>query len=90
MSIAANVPPTVFREAIDVELSNMAQLRDKAVDFPIENIGVAQGNSLSPLLGNIILADFDRVMNEGDCRCVRYIDDFIILAPSKKAASGCR
>jgi len=78
----------LFREAIDVELSNMAQLRDKAVDFPIEDIGVAQGNSLSPLLGNIILADFDRVMNEGDCRCVRYIDDFIILAPTKKAASA--
>ncbi|MGY4396026.1 RNA-directed DNA polymerase [Sphingomonas sp. UYAg733] len=78
----------LFREAIDVELSNMAQLRDKAVDFPIEDIGVAQGNSLSPLLGNIILADFDRVMNDGDCKCVRYIDDFIILAPSKKAASA--
>jgi len=78
----------LFRNAIDVELSNMAQLRHKAVDFPIEDIGVAQGNSLSPLLGNIILADFDRLMNEGDCKCIRYIDDFIILAPSKKAASA--
>ncbi|OJU19032.1 MAG: RNA-dependent DNA polymerase [Sphingomonas sp. 66-10] len=78
----------LFRQAIDVELSNMAQLRDKAVDFPIEDIGVAQGNSLSPLLGNIILADFDQVMNEGDCRCIRYIDDFIILAPSKAAATS--
>ena len=78
----------LFRDAIDVELSNMAQLRDKAKDFPIEDIGVAQGNSLSPLLGNIILADFDRRMNEGDCRCIRYIDDFIILAPSKRAANA--
>ncbi|MBO9622703.1 MAG: RNA-dependent DNA polymerase [Sphingomonas sp.] len=78
----------LFRQAIDVELSNMAQLRDKAVDFPIEDIGVAQGNSLSPLLGNIVLADFDREMNEGDCRCIRYIDDFIILAPSKAAATA--
>jgi RNA-directed DNA polymerase len=79
---------SLFRSAIDVELSNMAQLRDKATDFPIEDIGVAQGNSLSPLLGNIILAEFDRVLNEGDCRCIRYIDDFIILAPSKKAANA--
>ncbi|MEZ5655272.1 MAG: reverse transcriptase domain-containing protein [Sphingobium sp.] len=79
---------TLFRDAIDVELSNMAQLRGKGADFPIEDIGVAQGNSLSPLLGNIILADFDRVMNEGDCKCVRYIDDFIILAPSKGAAAA--
>ena len=78
----------LFRDAIDVELSNMATLRDKAVDFPIEDIGVAQGNSLSPLLGNIVLANFDRLMNEGDCKCFRYIDDFIILAPSQKAASA--
>lgn len=78
----------LFREAIDVELSNLAQLREKAFDFPIEDIGVAQGSSLSPLLGNIILADFDKLMNAGDCKCIRYIDDFIILAPSKKAASA--
>ena len=76
------------REAVTVELENLALLKEKAVDFPTEDIGVAQGNSLSPLLGNIALADFDRAMNEGDCRCVRYIDDFIILAPSKRAANA--
>ena len=64
----------------------MAGLREKFEAFPIGDIGVAQGNSLSPLLGNIILHSFDRAMNEGDCRCVRYIDDFIILAPTRKAA----
>ncbi len=56
--------------------------------FPTEDIGVAQGNSLSPLLGNILLFQFDALMNEGDCRCIRYIDDFIILAPTKKAGSA--
>lgn len=80
----------LFDDAIKVELSNMAELREKAKLFPIEDIGVAQGNSLSPLLGNILLFDFDRVMNEGDCRCIRYIDDFIILAPTKKAAAARR
>lgn len=79
----------LFREAITVELSNMAQLKGNAKAFPIEEIGVAQGSSLSPLLGNIILANFDKIMNEGDCKCIRYIDDFIILAPSK-AAAGAR
>ncbi len=77
---------SLLRRAIKVELSNLIQLREKSVDFPIEDLGVAQGNCLSPFLGNLILADFDRVMNEGDCRCIRYIDDFIILAPSRKAA----
>jgi retron-type reverse transcriptase len=75
-------------DAVAVELSNLASLRDKAEAFPIEDIGVAQGNSLSPLLGNLILADFDREMNDGDCACIRYIDDFLILATSEKAGNA--
>ena len=47
----------LFTRAITVELENMAQLREAANAFPIEDIGVAQGNSLSPLLGNLILYD---------------------------------
>ena len=78
----------LFQEAIHVELSNMADLREKANAFPIGDIGVAQGNSLSPLLGNIILFEFDRQMNAGDCDCIRYIDDFIILAPTLAAAKS--
>lgn len=76
----------LFEDAIRVELENMAQLKENANLFPIETIGVAQGNSLSPLLGNILLHKFDRLMNDGDCTCIRYIDDFIILAPSVAAA----
>lgn len=79
---------SLFRDAIEVELSNLARLREFSKDFPIEDIGVAQGNSLSPLLGNLILSEFDKRMNEGDCICIRYIDDFIILAPTKKAADA--
>lgn len=90
--IRSAVPDEEFiafvRRAIDVELENLSQLREKASDFPIEEIGVAQGNSLSPLMGNIALADFDRIMNDGDCRCIRYIDDFIIMAPNEKAANA--
>ncbi len=78
-----------FRDAINVELANLAQLRNSAVAFPIEDIGVAQGNSLSPLLGNLYLYDFDRQLNsEPHIRCLRFIDDFIILAPSKAAANS--
>jgi retron-type reverse transcriptase len=79
----------LFTRAIAVELENMAQLREHAIAFPIEDIGVAQGNSLSPLLGNLLLYDFDLKMNErGDVRCFRYIDDFIILAPTKEIAEN--
>jgi len=78
----------LFDAAIKVELENMAELREKVQAFPIEDIGVAQGNSLSPLLGNVLLFEFDKAMNDGDCRCIRYIDDFIILAPTRKAAAA--
>jgi RNA-directed DNA polymerase len=76
----------LFEQAITTELSNMAELREVADKFPIGDIGVAQGNSLSPLMGNVILHGFDKRMNEGDCQCIRYIDDFIIIAPDGKAA----
>jgi len=75
----------LYSDAIKVELNNLIELREKAERFPIEDLGVAQGNSLSPLLGNIILYDFDQKMNDGDCRCLRYIDDFIILGPTAAA-----
>jgi RNA-directed DNA polymerase len=70
----------LFGTAITVELENLASLREHAAAFPIHEIGVAQGNSLSPLLGNLLLSDFDLAMNSGECCCIRYIDDFIILA----------
>jgi RNA-directed DNA polymerase len=50
----------LFRDAIKVELENLASLREHAGAFPIAEIGVAQGCSLSPLLGNLALSDFDR------------------------------
>lgn len=79
----------LFTRAIAVELENMAQLRESANAFPIEDIGVAQGNSLSPLLGNLYLHNFDAELNKRpDVRCIRYIDDFIILAPTKEIAEN--
>jgi RNA-directed DNA polymerase len=79
----------LFTRAIAVELENMAQLRESANAFPIEDIGVAQGNSLSPLLGNLYLHTFDLELNKRqDVRCIRYIDDFIILAPTREIAEN--
>lgn len=87
---AVNDPDFVdfFDQAISVELSNLAELKEMEKEFPTSDIGVAQGNCLSPLLGNLILHDFDKQMNDGDCRCLRYIDDFIIVAPNARAAKA--
>lgn len=76
------------QNAISVDLENARSLWRYKDQFPYGDIGVAQGNCLSPFLGNLILSEFDEIMNKGDCRCIRYIDDVIIVAPSGKAASA--
>jgi retron-type reverse transcriptase len=73
-----------LHEAIKVDLENSEELGTDLFAFPVDDLGVAQGSSLSPLLGNIYLADFDRKMNElKGVKCLRYIDDFIILGKDK-------
>lgn len=79
---------SLFEKSISVDLENAARLWQFKDQFPYGDLGVAQGSCLSPFLGNLILSDFDRAMNEGDCRCIRYIDDVIIVAPSGRAASS--
>lgn len=70
---------TFLRAAVDVELENIDRLGSLAHLFPTESIGVAQGCSLSPLFGNILLHDFDIQLNGRGIVCLRYIDDFVIL-----------
>lgn len=74
----------LFQKAVQTELENLDELGNKADEFPIYEIGVAQGCCLSPLLGNILLAEFDKTLNDRGIVCLRYIDDFIILGPDKK------
>lgn len=75
----------LFRRAVDTTLENEAELGEHRDLFPIGDDGVAQGSPLSPLMGNILLHEFDTVLNGRGIKCVRYIDDFIILGPSRKA-----
>ncbi|MCQ4327585.1 MULTISPECIES: reverse transcriptase domain-containing protein [Stutzerimonas stutzeri group] len=74
----------LFDEAIKTDLANIDELRRKGLDaiFPIGIEGVAQGSPLSPLVANIYLADFDLAMNTNGITCLRYIDDFLLLAPN--------
>lgn len=87
--ISSCIPEEKFlklvEEAIKVELSNMEQLGKTAEIFPIHSIGVAQGCCLSPLLGNLVLNDFDKKMNGQGIVCYRYIDDFIMLGKENSA-----
>jgi group II intron reverse transcriptase/maturase len=45
--------------------------------------GVAQGAPISPLLANLYLHPFDRLMAVAGWRMVRYADDFVVLTRSE-------
>ena len=78
---------TLLDEATYIEISNMSRFRESEKDlFPTPEEGIAQGCCLSPLLGNIVLYEFDLQMNCGSVVTLRYMDDFVILAPGKDDA----
>ncbi|SUS07999.1 Maturase [uncultured Defluviicoccus sp.] len=77
----------LFERAAETNLANVARLGDDAALFPLSAVGVAQGSPLSPLIGNILLREFDAKMNGRGIICVRYIDDFVLLGPSPSVLS---
>ena len=78
----------LLADAVDVELSNLDALGANTALFPLHEIGVAQGCCLSPLMGNVLLGDFDRQMNGRGILCLRYIDDFLVLGPTEAKVRG--
>lgn len=45
--------------------------------------GLPQGASISPLLSNIYLDDFDEIICASGLKLVRYADDFVVMARSR-------
>jgi RNA-directed DNA polymerase len=73
----------LFDGALETELENLNELAEHRSLFPIGDDGVPQGSALSTLAGNIVLTEFDRVLNGRNILCVRYVDDYIILGPDE-------
>jgi RNA-directed DNA polymerase len=48
--------------------------------------GVPQGCPLSPLLGNVMLNELDKELEQRGHRFVRYADDFLIFCKSRRSA----
>lgn len=48
--------------------------------------GSPQGGPLSPLLSNVYLNEFDQEMERRNVKVIRYADDIVVLAKSKRAA----
>ena len=71
-------------EATTVELENQSELGQLLDYYPNEITGVVQGHCLSAMLGNLLLSSFDEETNRGECLCIRYLDDFLILGPDSE------
>jgi hypothetical protein len=81
----------LFRDALETEIRNLDDVRRWLDLFPIHEVGVAQGSLLSVLVGNLALRKFDVCLNNDAITTVRYLDDFLILGPSRAAvAEGFR
>ncbi len=78
----------LFERSANIEVGNLGDLGEYKQYFDFNDIGTPQGCCLSPLIGNILLYDFDSRMNQGDIYCLRYLDDFIILGPNQKAVNA--
>ena len=48
--------------------------------------GSPQGGNLSPLLANVYLNEFDQEFTQRGVPCIRYADDIVLLAKSKRAS----
>lgn len=70
-------------DAMKVNLTNEKILGEDRKLFPSNEHGIPQGSPLSPLIGNVILHEFDHHMNVDGLICIRYIDDFLILGGSR-------
>lgn len=70
--------------ALKLSIKNVTDLTpDDLVRLPGDIHGVPQGSALSMLFGNLALREFDDLMQGRGIRCVRYVDDFILLGPSE-------
>lgn len=75
---------TLFERAMTTELVNAEEIKDHLYLFPMEDVGVPQGSSLSAFSGNVVLQNFDAQLNGRNITTIRYIDDFVILGPSER------
>jgi RNA-directed DNA polymerase len=77
----------LLKGATKLEIDNLENIKkaDRKY-FEFDETGTPQGCCLSPLLSNILLYEFDIQMNDDKTKCMRYLDDFVILSADKKSA----
>lgn len=75
----------LINDAMNQEIGNLADFdKSKVIFFNGVDKGIPQGNALSPLFSNIYLSDFDQKIINDKFNLVRYADDFVIVASTKR------
>ncbi|MDQ0781551.1 reverse transcriptase domain-containing protein [Chryseobacterium sp. W4I1] len=76
---------SLIKDALNQKVGNLSDFDLEKQNYfdGIEN-GIPQGNALSPLFSNIYLLDFDQKIISNNYNLIRYADDFIILANTKR------
>lgn len=76
--------------AINQQVGNLDELKPHLQKyFKYTDLGIPQGNPLSPLFSNLYLSDFDFYMKRNNYRLIRYADDFIVALSSEDEALKC-
>lgn len=75
--------------AIWIEADDMLRLIGMWLDgFSPRGAGIAQGAPISPLLANLYLHPLDRMLVAAGHKPVRYADDFVVLARTRRDAAA--
>jgi len=80
----------LIHSAINQEVGNMNEIKPHLQKhFHNTELGIPQGNPLSPLFSNLYLSDFDLFMKSNNYRLIRYADDFIVALNFEEDALNC-
>jgi retron-type reverse transcriptase len=68
---------------LDLVKNSLERIIDKNGHYQLATQGIGLSNPLSPLLGALYLLPLDKRMAELNVKYIRYMDDWVILAPSR-------
>jgi len=87
-ALRANSLVPLIEKIIDCEIREDRLLKPRLLKQGVKpGVGVRQGMPLSPILANLVLAEFDRDVERAGIEMVRYADDILIFFRSKSAAN---
>ena len=88
VSLRASSLVPLIEKIIDCEIKEDGRLKPRLLKQGIKpGVGVRQGMPLSPILANLVLAEFDREVERAGIEMVRYADDILLFFTSKGAAN---